>query len=83
MVGGLRAIARETGAFENVRGLGSLLAFSFPSSGERDRVLHTLFEQRVLALPCGEDSIRFRLPLIITDADVDELLARTAECARP
>jgi len=76
-VEGLREMACETGAFGNVRGVGSLVAFTFPEAPVRDRVLGGLFEQRVLALPSGETSVRFRLPLVMTEAELDELLART------
>jgi hypothetical protein len=34
----------------------------------------------MLALPCGRSSIRFRLPFIVTAAEVDEMLARLGAC---
>lgn len=75
---GLREIARETGAFGNVRGVGSLIAFTFPDADARQRTLAALGERRVLALPSGQTSIRFRLPLIMGEAELGELLERTA-----
>ncbi len=77
-LGGLRTIARESGAISNVRGVGSLIAFTTPSPATRDRVVDNLFEQRAIALPCGESSVRFRLPLVISDDEVDDLVSRTA-----
>jgi L-lysine 6-transaminase len=78
VVAGLREIARETGAFENVRGVGSLIAFTFESQDARQGMLNRLFQNKVIALPCGSSSVRYRLPLIISDAEVRELLERTA-----
>lgn len=75
---GLRLIAKETGAFSNVRGVGSLLAFSLEDAAARDRMVKALFEKRVIALGCGSASVRFRLPLNMTEAEADMLLERTA-----
>jgi L-lysine 6-transaminase len=75
---GLRALARERACFDNVRGIGSLLAFTLETTEERDRTLAALYERKVLALKSGTRSIRFRLPLVITTAEVDELLRRVA-----
>ena len=77
-IAGLRTIARDTGAFGNVRGIGSLLAFTFEDGESRHRMIESLYERKVLALPSGFQSVRFRLPLIISEAEVDELLARVA-----
>ncbi len=82
MLAGLRRIAADTGAFDNVRGRGSLIAFTSPSPEARDAMLTGLYEKRVLALSCGPDSVRFRLPLVISSAEADMLLERVAECAR-
>ncbi len=76
MLAGLRMTARETGGMYNVRGIGSLLAFTLPSPAERDAMMQTLAQQKVLALKAGPTSIRFRLPLIISVDEVQELLAR-------
>jgi L-lysine 6-transaminase len=76
MVRGLRRIAGDHPAVTNPRGVGSLIAFTLPDAAARDRVLAGLFEARVLALPCGPTSVRFRLPLIMTEPEADELLDR-------
>lgn len=75
---GLRTIARETGTISNVRGRGTLIAFTAPKAELRNRIVDRLMEQRTIALPCGPDSVRYRLPLTITDGEVDEVLKRTA-----
>ncbi|MHC4948787.1 MAG: L-lysine 6-transaminase [Planctomycetota bacterium] len=79
-IDGLRAIARATGAFTNVRGVGSLIAFTLPDARARDGMLDALRERKALALAAGVDSVRFRLPLVIDEGEVDELLARVEAC---
>ena len=78
VLAGLREIARETGAFENVRGVGSLLAVSFADPAARNAMVRSLYEHKVLALPCGTRSMRFRLPLTMTAEEAGILLERTA-----
>ena len=76
LVAGLRTMAAETGAFSNVRGVGSLVAVTMESGEARAAQLSRLFQNEVLALPSGPTSIRFRLPFVIQEAEIDELLAR-------
>ncbi len=73
---GLRKLAAEKGGMENVRGVGSLCAFTVESAQVRDQLLRSLFDHEVMALASGQRAVRFRLPLIIGDAEVDELLGR-------
>ncbi len=71
-LGELRGLAeRHPEAVSNVRGLGLLSAFDMPSTAGRDEAVQRLREQeRVLVLPCGERSVRFRPALNVT---VEEL----------
>ena len=77
---GLRSIAEESNAFTNVRGRGSLIAFSFETPDARNAMISAMFAKQVLALPCGNRSVRFRLPLVINEQEVDELLNRVEAC---
>ena len=77
-IAGLRSIARDTGALRNVRGIGTLVAFSAGSPDSREKILTAMYDRKLLALRSGEDSIRFRLPLVMTEQDTNELLERTA-----
>jgi len=77
---GLRSIAKETNAFKSVRGCGSLIAFTFDPPEARREMIAALFDRKVIALPCGEDSVRFRLPLNFTREEADELLSRVESC---
>jgi L-lysine 6-transaminase len=76
LVDGLRALARAEGGFTNVRGIGTLCAFTLASTAERDAMLKRLFEAQLMALKSGPTAIRFRLPLTISAAEVDELVKR-------
>lgn len=81
VMAGLRSIAADTGAFKSVRGRGSLIAFTFDPPEARGEMLTALFDRKVMALPCGDESVRFRLPLNFSREEADELLDRVASCA--
>jgi L-lysine 6-transaminase len=76
---GLRDIARESDVFTSVRGKGSLIAFTMPSVQHRSAMLSSLMDSYVIALPCGTQSVRFRLPLIMTIEEAGELLTRVKD----
>lgn len=78
LVDGLRALARAEGGITNVRGIGSLCAFTLGSTAERDAMLKRLFEGQLMALKSGPKAIRFRLPLSIQAGEVDEMVKRVA-----
>lgn len=77
VVDGLRGVARRTGKLANVRGVGTLVAFTLPTAEARNQALQGLAKQKVLALASGPASIRFRLPMVLSAAEADELVART------
>jgi L-lysine 6-transaminase len=63
--------ARFPGLVSNVRGRGLMCAFDLPGTAERDTLLAILRErERILLLPAGTRSIRFRPALTISE---DEL----------
>lgn len=72
----LEKMARELPFMTNVRGRGLMCAFDLPTPAFRDAVRQRSLEEGVLILACGERSIRFRPPLIITEAEIDEGLQR-------
>jgi len=55
----------------NVRGKGLMCAFDLPSPQIRDAFLQCARENKVLILPCGSRSIRFRPALNISFEDMD------------
>jgi L-lysine 6-transaminase len=73
---GLRSLAREQGSLENVRGVGSMVAFDMEGPEVRKATLRALYAQKVLALPTGKRGIRFRLPFVIQPREIDEILNR-------
>jgi L-lysine 6-transaminase len=67
----LRALGeRHAGVASNVRGRGLMCALDVPSGADRDAAVRLLREQRVIVLPCGERSIRFRPALDITEQEL-------------
>lgn len=82
IVAGLRDIQKETEIYTSVRGKGSLIAFTMENPDQRANMLQSLFKEKVLALPCGKRSVRFRLPLVMTMEDANELLNRTRNASK-
>jgi len=76
LLAGLRDIARRTGGFENVRGRGSLAAVTLVTTEVRDRLIEEMFARGLVVLPSGSRAIRFRLPFVISPAEIDEILDR-------
>ena len=74
VIDGMRSLAKSTGAFHNVRGVGSLIAVTFEHAEARDSLVRDMFNHKVIVLPCGERSMRFRLPLVMTREESDMLL---------
>lgn len=77
---GLRRIARSGAPFHNVRGVGSLIAFTLHSPEARDATLKSLRENGLLALKSGAQAIRFRMPLSIQASEIDWALDRIESC---
>jgi len=67
----LEALADEfPGYVSNPRGKGLFIAFDLPSGTERDAVLSALYENGVIALGCGDRSVRFRPHLTISREEI-------------
>ena len=81
---GLQRLAATHPAVDNARGRGLFLACDLPDRGTRDAVVADLHDvERVIVLPCGERSLRFRPALSITEEEIDEALAALdRSCAR-
>ena len=75
-VTGLRAMAKEKGTFTNVRGVGSLSAFTLDTPEARNAMIGRMMENKLLALKSGPRSIRFRMPLIMSKDEVSDALRR-------
>jgi L-lysine 6-transaminase len=58
----------------NARGVGLMCAIDFPDGAVRDAVAERAYELGMIILSCGTRSLRFRPPLDVTAAEVDEAL---------
>src|SRR6185503_1409210 len=58
----------------NARGKGLMAAIDFENKSLRDRLRDKMFEEGAIILGCGTVGLRFRPPLDITAAEVDEAL---------
>jgi len=78
----LEALAsRHPGLVSNVRGRGLMCALDLPGATERDALVTALREdEKVLLLPCGPRSIRFRPALTIEEDDLARGLKALDRC---
>lgn len=60
----------------NVRGRGLMCALDLPTPEQRNTVLKAAFAERLLLLPCGTHSVRFRPFLNVQSEHVVEMLVR-------
>ena len=65
ILAGLEVLARDSELVDNPRGRGLFLAFDLPDADLRDRMLAGLQSERLLALPSGQRSVRFRPPMLL------------------
>ena len=84
MLSGLEDLASESGGvLSNARGMGLLCAVDLPSTQERDSVVRSLREEeKVIALSCGQNSVRFRPPLVAGLEEVDEAVHALGRVAK-
>jgi L-lysine 6-transaminase len=67
-------VAERPEALSNARGRGLMCAIDLPDGASRDAVRNAMYDRGVIILGCGTRSLRFRPPLDITSAEVDEAL---------
>jgi L-lysine 6-transaminase len=60
------------GIVTNARGLGLMCSFDLPSTGIRDEFKKKCFKEKLMILGCGEQSIRFRPPLNVSEEEIDK-----------
>lgn len=60
----------------NVRGRGLMCAFDLRTTNVRNSLLKETYKKRIMLLPAGERSIRFRPPLNISSEEIDEGMVR-------
>jgi L-lysine 6-transaminase len=57
------------------RGRGLMCAFSLPTTADRDEVIRQLWQRAVIALPSGQDGVRFRPALNVSRAEIDAAIS--------
>lgn len=73
LVARLNQMAAEfPGVFSNARGLGLFAAFDVATPELRTKIRNTAYANGLIVLPSGDRSIRFRPPLTVTKAEIDE-----------
>ncbi len=78
----LRELQENFPCIGDVRGLGLMIGIEIVKSDKsidpirRDKILSEAFKEKILLLPCGDSTIRFCPPLVITDAEIDLGLER-------
>lgn len=71
---GLEKLQTDLPQISNVRGRGLLLAFDLPDKSARDELRRRCWEMGLATLPSGPRSLRFRPPLIFSEAEADRAL---------
>ncbi len=72
LMGRLEGLSEACSSVENVRGRGLMCAVDLPTTEFRDRVLDKCYDEGVVILGCGTKSVRFRSPLNIKPAEIDQ-----------
>jgi len=68
----LEKIQAKYSNVSNVRGMGLFLAFDLPSDEERSAFINKAFENKLILLPCGTQSVRFRPHLNVKREDLEK-----------
>jgi L-lysine 6-transaminase len=66
--------AERPDVLSNARGRGLMCAIDFPDGATRDDVANQAYELGMIILGCGPQSLRFRPPLDVTNAEIDEAI---------
>jgi L-lysine 6-transaminase len=83
LLGQLSALAEDfPDTVLDPRGCGLMCAFSLPTAAERDTLVRRLWDRRVIMLPSGTDSVRFRPALSVTRNEIDECIEAVREALR-
>lgn len=72
---GLQRLAEQFDALRNVRGRGLMCAIDLADGDSRNGLLGQMREHGVIALPCGDRSVRFRPALTVTAEEIEIGLA--------
>ena len=77
---GLEGLAqRFPDKISNARGRGLMCAFDLPSGAQRDRLREILYDDCLIVLACGDQSIRFRPHLNVSREEIQLALDKIAD----
>ena len=79
---GLEAAAEGIDAVRDIRGVGLMLGVEFSSHEVAEAVQDAAFRLGLLTLECGESSLRFSPPLIVTEDEVDTAVRLFSEALK-
>ncbi len=80
---GLKELEKEfPEAISNVRGKGLMCAFDLTNEALRGKFLKACWDKKMLILPCGTTSVRFRPALNVPVEDIDKGLEISRQCLR-
>ena len=71
----LEKLQEEFPVVSNVRGRGLMIAFDLPDGDSREEFRGHCWEAGFATLACGDRTVRFRPPLIFTEADVNQAMS--------
>ena len=71
----LEKLQEEFPVVNNVRGRGLMIAFDLPDGDSREEFRGHCWEAGFATLACGDRTVRFRPPLIFTEADVNQAMS--------
>jgi 4-aminobutyrate aminotransferase len=78
----LTRLKNKHSAIKDARGLGLMVGAEFADAELRERVVRAAFESGLLLLGCGESTIRFSPPLIVTKNEVDIAVEIFSSCLK-
>jgi 4-aminobutyrate aminotransferase len=79
LLAGIQRVAQDQPAVRDVRGIGLMIGVEFGSHEAAEAVQEAAFARGLLTLECGESSLRFSPPLIVTADHVETAISIFAE----
>ena len=79
LLDGIKRVAQDEPGVRDIRGIGLMIGVEFASHEAAEAVQEAAFGRGLLTLECGESSLRFSPPLIVTADHVETAIAIFAE----
>ncbi len=82
LLNGLKELQKEFPMISNVRGKGLMCAYDLPDTETRNKLLKALHGEKMLILPCGPLTIRYRPALNVPLKDIQKGMDITRKCLK-